>query len=185
MDPSQIDPSDDELSEIIDDHAQSDNDSDTGEGGFVEAGVPPPVSDGPNESVPNDESFGLEDFDQENTSTEVQSKVEDNVADHQFVDKKDDITSNGSGSVSQFREALSDLSRQVELDKLAFLHKQAVESGKPIASLEEIAGDINGSAPIFPKGDCDFYDTRATSRLEGWVVGLSFGANRRAKKFSK
>ena len=185
MDPSQKDPSDDELSEIIDDHAESENDSAAGEGGFVEAGVPPPISEGANESVPNDESFGLEDFDEDSTSVEVPSEVEDNVADHQFVEKKDEAPSNGSGSVSQFREALSDLSRQVELDKLAFLHKQAVETGKPIASLEEIAGDINGSAPIFPKGDCDFYDTRATSRLEGWVVGLSFGANRRAKKFSK
>ena len=100
MDPSQIDPSDDELSEIIDDHAESENDSAAGEGGFVEAGIPPPISEGANESVSNDESFGLEDFDEQMSKNpvEVPSEVEDNVADHQFVEKKDEAPSNGSGS---------------------------------------------------------------------------------------
>ena len=94
-------------------------------------------------------------------------------------------SSSSNGTVAQFRESLSSLSRQLELDRLAFLHKRALESGKDIASLTEIAGDIDGSSPIFPAGDFDFYGKRPTARLDGWVAGLSFGANRRAKKFSK
>ena len=92
--------------------------------------------------------------------------------------------SSANGSVAEFRETLSDLSRQIELDH-HILHQKALESGKQVVSLDDIASDINGSSLLFPKGDCDIYDDRPSSRLEGWVVGLSFGANRRAKKFSK
>ena len=60
-----------------------------------------------------------------------------------------------------------------------------VESGKDIASLRDIASDIQGNSPMFPPGDCDVYDSRPSSRLDGWVTGLSFGSNKRAKKFHK
>jgi|TARA_E500000331_G_C17199258_1_gene688536 hypothetical protein len=186
MQPSPIEPSDDELSDIIDDNAISENTANVEEGGFVEAGVPPPVDDQNVESVPNDESFGADDFEDDDATSELADSTADPV-DLNVSDNVSDASNSSSsnGTVAQFRESLSSLSRQLELDRLAFLHKRALESGKDIASLTEIAGDIDGSSPIFPAGDFDFYDKRPTARLDGWVAGLSFGANRRAKKFSK
>ena len=64
------------------------------------------------------------------------------------------------------------------------LFTKSLEKEK-VPSLSQIAADIQGTKPMAPRGDSDQYGGRATARLEGWVSGLSFGAKRRAKKFSK
>ena len=54
-----------------------------------------------------------------------------------------------------------------------------------LSSSAQIASDITGKKLLKPMGDCDQFGKRPSARLEGWVSGLSFGANKRAKKFSK
>ena len=95
------------------------------------------------------------------------------------------VETNGSGGVAEFRKTLSNLSRQLEIDRLAFLHQAMKERGEKVPTLSQIAADIQGTKLLAAKGDCDQYGSRPTARLEGWVSGLSFGANRRAKKFNK
>jgi hypothetical protein len=87
------------------------------------------------------------------------------------------------GEVAEFRKTLSDLSRQLEIDRLTFLHKRLREGGKSVPDLARIASDIRGETPIHPIGDSDIYSKRPFSRLQGWIVGLSFGIGRRAKRF--
>jgi len=87
------------------------------------------------------------------------------------------------GEVAEFRKTLSDLSRQLEIDRLTFLHNRLREGGKPVPDLAMIASDIRGETPIHPIGDRDIYSKRPFSRLQGWIVGLSFGIGRRAKRF--
>ena len=87
--------------------------------------------------------------------------------------------------MAEFRKTLANLSRQLEIDRLAFLHKSLEDRGEALPTLDQIAGDIHGIKPMSPDGDCDYYGKRPAARLEGWISGLSFGANRRAKKFSK
>ncbi len=180
---------DDELSNIIDD---SEGDSvDQLKEGIVEAGIPPEISEQTTDSV--DESFSIDDFESE---PQVSDKSEQNghsipqstETEAPAITEVEPVsTSNPQslGGVSEFRESLSELSRQVELDRLTFLHGKVSESGKTIPSLNEIASDIKGSSPMFPEGDCDVYNKRPSSRLDGWIAGLSFGSNRRAKKFQK
>ena len=180
---------DDELSNMIDD---SEGDSvDQLNEGIVEAGIPPDISEQSTDSV--DESFSKDDFEAE---LQVSDKSEQNghsipqsseTEPSAITEAEPHSTSNSEslGGVSEFRESLSELSRQVELDRLTFLHGKVSESGKKIPGLNEIASDINGSKPMFPAGDCDVYDKRPSSRLDGWITGLSFGSNRRAKKFQK
>ena len=93
--------------------------------------------------------------------------------------------SNGDGDVAQFRQTLASLPRQLELDRLAFLHKSLQDSGESLPSLDEIASDISGEKLLKPTGDCDLFGKRPTARLDGWRSGLSFGVSKRAKKFSK
>ena len=87
------------------------------------------------------------------------------------------------GEVAEFRKTLSDLSRQLEIDRLTFLHNRLCEKGKTVPDLASIASDIRGDKPIHPIGDRDIYSKRPFSRLQGWIVGLSFGIGRRAKRF--
>jgi len=87
------------------------------------------------------------------------------------------------GEVAEFRKTLSDLSRQLEIDRLTFLHNRLCEKGKSVPDLASIASDIRGDKPIHPIGDRDIYSKRPFSRLQGWIVGLSFGIGRRAKRF--
>ena len=98
-----------------------------------------------------------------------------------------DSSPNGheEGDVAQFRKSLAGLSRQLELDRLTLLHKTLSGNGKNLPTLSQIADDISGNRPLTPDGDCDEYGKRSSARLEGWVSGLSFGTNRRAKKFPK
>lgn len=179
---------DDELSNIID---ESEGDAaGLSNEGIVEAGIPPDISD--NSSSTDDESFSIDDFESDFDIKKDLSNNDDSHTDSENLREVNNEHSNSSreqtinnGVVTEFREALSDLTRQVELDRLAFLHGKLAKSGKKIPSLNDIASDIKGSSPMFPKGDYDLYDTRPSSRLDGWISGLSFGSNRRAKRFHK
>lgn len=185
-------PTDEELSEIIDDSESMDQ-SNIDEGGLVEAGIPPSVAEETEEPVSDDESFSIDDFDDADVQEPIKENVRDDLPSNEPIVEEPEQkaaspvppVTNGNGTVAQFRESLSDLSRQLEIDKLTFLHNKMVESGKDIASLSDIASDIQGDSPMFPHGDCDVYDSRPSSRLDGWVTGLSFGSNKRAKKFHK
>lgn len=185
-------PTDDELSEIIDD-SESVDQSKIDEDGLVEAGIPPSVAEETEEPDSDDESFSIDDFDDADVKESIKENVSEDLPSNESIveEPSQNATSpghpvtNGNGTVAQFRESLSDLSRQLEIDKLTFLHNKMVESGKDIASLSDIASDIQGDSPMFPPGDCDIYDSRPSSRLDGWVTGLSFGSNKRAKKFHK
>ena len=185
-------PTDDELSEIIDDTESLDQSS-VDEGGLVEAGIPPSVPEVKEDPAAADESFSIEDFDDAQEQEPIQESDSQDSPYNESPVRESSIksspnvstTANGNGTVAQFRESLSDLSRQLEIDKLTFLHGKMVESGKDIASLTDIASDIKGNSPMFPPGDCDVYDSRPSSRLDGWVTGLSFGSIKRAKKFHK
>ena len=185
-------PTDEELSEIIDDSESMDQ-SNIDEGGLVEAGIPPSVAEETEEPVSDDESFNIDDFDDADVQEPIKENVRDDLPSNEPIVEEPEQkaaspvprVTNGNGTVAQFRESLSDLSRQLEIDKLTFLHNKMVESGKDIASLSDIASDIQGDSPMFPHGDCDVYDSRPSSRLDGWVTGLSFGSNKRAKKFHK
>ena len=185
-------PTDEELSEIIDDSESMDQ-SNIDESGLVEAGIPPSVAEEAKEPVSDDESFSIDDFDDADDQVPIKENVRNDLPSNEPIVEEPEQkaaspvppVTNGNGTVAQFRESLSDLSRQLEIDKLTFLHNKMVESGKDIASLSDIASDIQGDSPMFPPGDCDVYDSRPSSRLDGWVTGLSFGSNKRAKKFHK
>lgn len=98
---------------------------------------------------------------------------------------KNEDALNGNGDVAQFRQTLAGLSEQLEIDRLAFLHKKVENHGVDLPTLNEIASDISGEKIINHVGDCDLYSQRPKARLEGWMSGLSFGISKRAKKFSK
>jgi len=182
---------DDELSSIIDE-SEGDDLGNQPDSGTVDAGIPPAIGDLDTDSDSEDESFSIDDFESEmkmadsNATPEVSADpVKDQKVEPEIEEKSSHIDNFPNGSVSEFREGLSELSRQVELDRLTFLHGKLTESGKKLPSLDEIASDIKGSSPMFPQGDCDVYDSRPSSRLDGWISGLSFGASRRAKRFHK
>lgn len=199
-------PSDEELSELIDDEENT-VDSESGEPeGAVEVGIPPAVDD-EGDIDSSEEMFSMDDFD--SSEEVVENPIEENIAQDEPPSEElapveessipeespsepsnkataEDIPeTNGSGGVAEFRKTLSNLSRQLEIDRLAFLHQAMKDRGEKVPTLSQIAADIQGSKPLATKGDCDQYGGRPTARLEGWVSGLSFGANRRAKKFNK
>jgi hypothetical protein len=168
----------------------------------VEVGIPPPLNDDNSEVDSSEESFSINDFEEDfhpdNTENqedelrerEVQGDPSENLPEIDDIKStsidKNPVpvsTQNGDGEVAQFRQTLASLSRQLELDRLAFLHKSLEDSGEKLPSLNEIASDISGEKLITPIGDCDHYGKRPTARLDGWLSGLSFGVNRRAKKF--
>jgi len=201
-------PTDDELADLMNDSEASDVSDEAVAG--VEAGIPPevPSEDGP---VSNEETFSMDDFDEEmstsipHTSAEPETKKPNiktseqeevvAVSDPSGVASPEEMVAapspsfkekqNGAGDVAEFRKSLANLSRQLEIDKLTFLHKTLSENGESLPSLEQIADDIHGNSSLCPDGDLDSYSHRPAARLEGWISGLSFGASRRAKKFSK
>jgi len=199
-------PSDEELSELIDDEENT-VDTESGEPeGAVEVGIPPAVDD-EGDIDSSEEMFSMDDFD--SSEEVVENPIEENIAQDEPTSeelapveessipeelppessskaKTEDIPeTNGAGGVAEFRKTLSNLSRQLEIDRLAFLHQAMKDRGEKVPTLSQIAADIQGTKPLAAKGDCDQYGGRPTARLEGWVSGLSFGANRRAKKFNK
>ncbi|MDG1139401.1 MAG: hypothetical protein P8N49_07775 [Opitutales bacterium] len=202
-------PTDDELAGLMNDSENS-NLSDEETAG-VERGIPPEVAS-KEEAMSEEETFSMDDFDEEMTTAssgiksaqkvdppiEAQQEKVTDVSSAEALPRVDSVedsvlesppssttAQNGSGDVSEFRKSLSNLSRQLEIDKLAYLHKSLSEKGGNLPSLDHIADDIHGSSSLSPDGDLDSYSHRPAARLEGWISGLSFGSNRRAKKFSK
>ena len=199
--------SDEELANLMADDENIDGSHNDGNerSGAVETGIPPQIDDSSPEVDSSEESFSINDFEEDFQPQSTQSK-EDDAPDEvaqkseqdmvdQSAEKSEDTViekpnrplskSNGDGDVAQFRQTLASLSRQLELDRLAFLHKSLQESGENLPSLNEIASDISGEKLLKPTGDCDLFGKRPTARLDGWLSGLSFGVSKRAKKFSK
>jgi len=173
--------------------------------GSVEVGIPPQLNQEGDGVDSSEESFSINDFDEDfhadtppSQEVEKEASVDLPVEEAEIADSAEDQQSpiiennnkpnssqNGDGDVAQFRQTLASLSRQLELDRLAFLHKSLQDSGEQLPSLNEIASDITGKRLIKPSGDLDQYGKRPAARLEGWLSGLSFGVSKRAKKFSK
>jgi len=201
------DTTDEQLADLIADPDTTDQ-SDANEdvsAGSVEVGIPPQLNQDGDGVDSSEESFSINDFDEDfhadkppSQDVEKEASVDlpdeevenaDSTEDHKSPiienNNKHNSSQNGDGDVAQFRQTLASLSRQLELDRLAFLHKSLQDSGEQLPSLNEIASDITGKRLIKPSGDLDQYGKRPAARLEGWLSGLSFGVSKRAKKFSK
>ena len=202
MDTSSEDLNDQELADLMADPEVEDAEENFGGegGGIVEGGIPPEISNDP-VADSSEETLSIDDFeepesnestqDQEN-SVALDSSDEASVAEPVVFAQPEPEVTNGSvphahdeGDVAQFRKSLANLSRQLELDRLALLHKKLSGNGEKLPTLGQIADDISGAKPLTPNGDCDQYGKRSSARLDGWLSGLSFGTNRRAKKFPK
>ena len=207
MDTPPEDTTDEQLADLIADPDtvdQSDPNEDIS-AGSVEVGIPPQLNQEGDGVDSSEESFSINDFDEDfhadtppSQEVEKEASVDLPVEEAEIADSAEDQQSpiiennnkpnssqNGDGDVAQFRQTLASLSRQLELDRLAFLHKSLQDSGEQLPSLNEIASDITGKRLIKPSGDLDQYGKRPAARLEGWLSGLSFGVSKRAKKFSK
>lgn len=207
MDTPPEDTTDEQLADLIADPDtvdQSDAIEDIS-AGSVEVGIPPQLNQEGDGVDSSEESFSINDFDEDfhadnpsNQNVEKEDSVDLPVSEAEITDSAEDqqnpiiensnkpnSSQNGDGDVAQFRQTLASLSRQLELDRLAFLHKSLQDSGEQLPSLNEIASDITGKRLIKPSGDLDQYGKRPAARLEGWLSGLSFGVSKRAKKFSK
>ncbi|MBT7649787.1 MAG: hypothetical protein HN553_02290 [Opitutae bacterium] len=147
-------------------HAPSDSDS-----------VTVPADDDSRSSLGGDIDSGSMHAETEN----INSPESDNSA----ISEVNSDVLNGNGDVAQFRQTLASLSEQLEIDRLAFLHKKVEDHGVNVPTLNEIASDISGEKMINSVGDSDVYSQRPKARMEGWISGLSFGISKRAKKFSK
>ena len=207
MDTPPEDTTDEQLADLIADPDtvdQSDANEDIS-AGSVEVGIPPQLNQEGDGVDSSEESFSINDFDEDfhadnppSQDVEKEDSVDLPVEEAEIADSAEDqqnpiiennnkpnSSQNGDGDVAQFRQTLASLSRQLELDRLAFLHKSLQDSGEQLPSLNEIASDITGKRLIKPSGDLDQYGKRPAARLEGWLSGLSFGVSKRAKKFSK
>jgi hypothetical protein len=157
--------------------------------GVVEGGIPPEISN--DQSVDSSEqSFSVDDFGDSgedgsvsappSTDSEASATDETSAPAQESPVVSSSPPANGSsaygesddGEVAQFRRTLAGLSRQLELDRLALLHKTLSGNGEKLPTLDQIADDISGANPLTPDGDCDEYGSRSTARLEGWVSGL-------------
>ena len=188
-------PSDDDLAGLMNENARGSEDGNT-EDGFVEGIVPPAISGDTAGELIEEESFSINDFESDlsSVSEDSSSRASSNERlnppptgplNTSAANAVTESSASIKGGVSEFRKTLSNLSRQLEIDRLALLHKTLTEDGQSLPTLPQIAGDIEGGNPLYPEGDCDYYGKRPVARLDGWIAGLSFGANRRAKKFNK
>ena len=196
MDPQNDQISDEELAESIDENGVLSSSEDISSEGFVESAIQ-------NDAI-NEEKFSVDDFDmpldgatnqqatsssspeEENDGSTTVSEEGTSSSNDDRIDKKnrtDSLESNGD--VAEFRKTLSDLSRQLEVDRVTLLHNKLRNKGKRVPDLSLIASDIKGDSQLHPIGDEDLYSKRPFSRLQGWIVGLSFGIGRRAKKFRR
>lgn len=205
MDTPPEDSTDQELADLIADpkiDKQSEASADSVQGS-VEVGIPPVLEEDNPEVDSAEESFTINDFEEDfhsdsvestddpvseksSSSNDVISPISDPGQEIEVVPQKKSVSKeNGDGDVAIFRQSLSNLSRQLEIDRLAFLHKKLEDQGEQLPSLREIASDISGEKMLKPIGDCDLFSKRPTARLDGWISGFSFGVNKRSKKFSK
>ena len=153
-------PSDEELSELIDDEENTvDKDSDQGEGG-VEVGIPPAVEEEGDVDA-SEEKFSMDDFDSadvvenpieekiivdeetEEVAVEEESEQapEEPLPNETPEQKEEDVpeTNGSGGGVAEFRKTLSNLSRQLEIDRLAFLHQSMKDRGEEVPSLSQLS----------------------------------------------
>ena len=194
--------SDEALASRISDDGRLSSDAFSGdEDGIVEAGIPPETTGSSAEEELNEEAFSVDDFDSDMSIAEVSNPKEDTsgmdaVTENTVIDDSLHPETNSTpivkqketipaGQVTEFRQTLSALSRQLEIDRLTFLYQQLQSRGNELPSLDSIASDIKGEASLHPMGDQDLYSKRPLARLQGWISGLSFGVGRRAKKFSR
>jgi len=201
VDTSSEDLNDQELADLMaDPEVEDTGEPFGGEGGGVEGGIPPEIMNDPVVDS-SEEALSIDDFDDSDTNdlsggegnpVDTDSSAETSAPAPVVSEQPKSGIANGSvpsvddeGDVAQFRKSLASLSRQLELDRLALLHKTLSGNGEKLPTLGQIADDISGTQSLTPNGDCDQYGNRSTARLDGWLSGLSFGANRRAKKFPK
>lgn len=205
MDTPPEDSTDQELADLIADpkiDKQSEASADSVQGS-VEVGIPPVLEEDNPEVDSAEESFTINDFEEDfhsdsvestdepvseksSSSNDVISPISEPEEEIEVVPQKKSVSKeNGDGDVAIFRQSLSNLSRQLEIDRLAFLHKKLEDQGEQLPSLREIASDISGEKMLKPIGDCDLFSKRPAARLDGWISGFSFGVNKRSKKFSK
>ena len=185
---SQIDQiSDEDLAKRINESGVLSSAENSEEEGFIESGIlQDPVTE---------EKFSVNDFDdvslEENelvekpSSSHLDTKKSEPISTSEINAKDNSLSSDVGGDVSEFRKTLSDLSKQLEIDRVTFLHQKLRNDGQSVPDLSLIASDIKGDNQLHPVGDEDLYSKRPFSRLQGWIVGLSFGIGRRAKKFRK
>ena len=142
MDTSSEDLNDQELADLMADpdvECKEEEKTDDGVGG-VEGGIPPEIMDDPSIDS-SEEAMSIDDFDDSDSnepSNEEGNPVDSASSVEAEVIAPDPIVSvppqsevtNGSaphahdeGDVAQFRKSLSNLSRQLELDRLALMHK--------------------------------------------------------------
>ena len=196
MDPQNDQISDEELAESIDENGVLSSSEGTSSEGFVESAIQNDAS--------NDEKFSVDDFDMplegaSNNQTSSSGSPEEENAGPSHIPEADAFSPNNehldennrsesfesNGDVAEFRKTLSDLSRQLEVDRITLLHNKLRNKGQRVPDLSLIASDIKGDSQLHPVGDEDLYSKRPFSRLQGWIVGLSFGIGRRAKKFRR
>ena len=163
MDTSSEDLNDQELADLMADPEVEDAEENFGGegGGIVEGGIPPEISNDP-VADSSEETLSIDDFeepesnestqDQEN-SVALDSSDEASVSEPVVFAPEPEVT-NGSvphahdeGDAAQFRKSLANLSRQLELDRLALLHKKLSGNGEKLPTLGQIADDISGAKP--------------------------------------
>ncbi|MBG30120.1 MAG: hypothetical protein CMI31_08980 [Opitutae bacterium] len=84
-----------------------------------------------------------------------------------------------------FRSQVGGLAAPDDVERIITLRRALVQRGESPPALTDVAADVLGSQLVAPEGDCDFYGNRPSSRAQGWVTGLAFGSQRRAKRFAK
>jgi hypothetical protein len=85
----------------------------------------------------------------------------------------------------EFRAQVSGLAQKEDVDRIIFLRRALVKGGLAAPPLTVVAADVAGTRLISPMGDCDSYGSRPGGRAQGWVTGLAFGSQRRAKNFGE
>ena len=196
MSPQHDQISDEELAESIDDKGILSSTEESDGEGLVESFIQNSSSDEEKfsaddfdislETGSNDNSSSSDNADEKNKGSNVGSTHDalSSPQPHPTDDKKS-ATVDSNGDVAEFRKTLSDLSRQLEIDRITLLHNNLRKKGQRVPDLSVSASDIKGETQLHPIGDEDLYSKRPFSRLQGWIVGLSFGVGRRAKKFRK
>ena len=155
----------------------------------ADSNVSPPITEQEPENnddvVDPEVSHDVDSGSMHSESVDMEIEGDDDSDQSVFSNSNGNLHQNGNGDVAQFRETLANLSQQLEIDRLAFLHKKLEENGTKVPSLNEIASDIKGDKLINNISDSDIYSKRPKARMAGWISGLSFGISKRAKKFSK
>ena len=90
-----------------------------------------------------------------------------------------------SEEVESFRAQVCDLVASDDVERIIHLHHALTQKGSAVPALADIAADVTGARLVSPVGNLDFYASRPAGRAQGWVTGLAFGSQRRAKRFAK